>query len=125
MCAPGSVSRRESTTTIPRPRWTALYGIAAFGLAALAVTEIAAAAVVRPALESVVGGAAFVAIALWLRGNRAALDQQDWCECAAETLTVRVIPSRRPEPVKSMPPRVPDVVRMQDDEDTRVPVLTS
>jgi hypothetical protein len=72
-----------------------LYGIAAFGLAALAVTEIAVAAVVRPALESVVGGAAFVAVALWLRTNRGALDQQDWCECAADTMTVRVVPSRR------------------------------
>jgi hypothetical protein len=124
MCAPGSVSKRESTA-MARPRWTALYGIAASSVAALALTGIAADAFVRPALESVVGAAAFVATTLWLRANRAALDQQDWCECAAETLTVRVISSRRPEPVKSMPPRVPDVVRMQDDEDARVPVLTA
>lgn len=112
-------------TTIPRPRWTALYGIAAVGVAALAVTEIVVAAVARPALESVVGAAAFVAIAVWLRRNRAALDQQDWCECAAETLTVRVIPSRRPEPLPSTPPRVPDVLPVEDDEDARKLVLTS
>jgi hypothetical protein len=118
MCAPGSVSKRDGTT-MARPRWTALYGIAAFGLAALAVTEIAAAAVVRPAVESVVGGAAFVAIALWLRRNRAALDQQEWCECAAETLTVRVIPSRRPQPIRSTSPHVPDVLPVEDDEDAR------
>ena len=124
MCAPGSVSKRDSTA-MARPRWTALYGIAAFGVAALAVTEIVAAAVVRPALESVVGAAAFVAIAVWLRRNRAALDQQDWCECAAETLAVRVIPSRRPEPVRSTPLRVPDVLPVEDDEDARLLVLTS
>ena len=94
-------------------------------MAALAVTEIVAAAVVRPALESVVGAAAFVAIAVWLRRNRAALDQQEWCECAAETLTVRVIPSRRPDPIRSMPPRVPNVLPVGDDEDARMPVLTS
>jgi len=97
MCAPGSVPKR-ATTPIERPRWTLLYGITALGVVALAVTEIAAAAALRPALETAVGGAAVVAIALWLRVNRAALDQQGWCECAADTLTVRVIPSRRPEP---------------------------
>src|SRR5712691_3751765 len=100
MCAPGSVSKRDSPA-MARPRWTALYGIATSSVAALALTEIAADAFVRPALESVVGAAALVAIALWLRGNRAALDQQDWCECAADTLTVRVIPSRRPEKANS------------------------
>ena len=42
--------------------------------------------------------AVFVAMALWIRGNRAAFDYADWCECAAEKITVRVIPSRRPEP---------------------------
>lgn len=124
MCAPGSVSKRDSTT-IARPRWAALYGIVTFGLAALALAEIAAGAFVRPALESVLAAAAFVSVALWLRGNRAALDQQDWCECAADTLTVRVIPSRRPEPIRSTPPRVPDVLRVEDDEDARVLVLTS
>src|ERR1700694_3881453 len=100
MCARGSVSRRAGGT-MARPRWTVLYGIAACGLAAVAVTEIAVAAMVRPALESVIGAAAFVAIALWLRTNRGALDQQDWCECAADTMTVRVIPSRRPETTNS------------------------
>ena len=100
MCASGAVARHDSTA-IARPRWIALYGIATLGLAALAVTEIAAAAIVRPALESVVGGGAFLAIALWLRTNRGALDQQDWCECAADTMTVRVIPSRRLEKPRS------------------------
>jgi putative Ca2+/H+ antiporter (TMEM165/GDT1 family) len=124
MCASGAVARHDSTA-IARPRWIALYGIATLGLAALAVTEIAASAIVRPAFESVVGGVAFLAIAVWLRRNRAALDQQAWCECAAETLMVRVIPSRRPEPIRSAPPRVPDVLPAEDDEDARVLVLTS
>jgi hypothetical protein len=105
-----------------RPRWTVLYGIAAFGLAALAVTEIAVAAMVRPALESVIGAAAFVAIALWLRTNRGALDQQDWCECAADTMTVRVIPSRRLEPQgatvpRPTAPRIFEPVRVERDDE--------
>jgi len=50
------------------------------------------------ALRGGIALAAFVAMALWIRGNRAAFDYADWCECAAEKITVRVIPSRRPEP---------------------------
>jgi len=124
MCAPGSV-RQRATTPIERPRWTLLYGIAAFGLAALAATEIAAAAPFRPALETAVGAAAVVAVALWVRGNRVALEQQGWCECAADTLTARVIPSRRPEPSRATPPRVPDVLPVEDDEDAAVVLESS
>ena len=39
-------------------------------------------------------------MALWTRLNRRALDQLGWCECAAATITVRVIPSRRPAPAR-------------------------
>jgi hypothetical protein len=107
MCAPRSVSKRGGLT-IARPRWTVLYAIAAFGLAALAIAEAAAGALLRPALESVIGGAVFLGIALWLRSNCAALDQQDWCECAGQTVTVRVIASRRLAPSRPVVPRVPE-----------------
>src|SRR5713226_628833 len=95
MCEPAYVSR--SATAIPRPRWGALYGVVFLGLAALTAGDVAASPVARPALDGGLAAAALVGIFLWIRGNRAALDQQDWCACAADTLTVRVIPSRRPE----------------------------
>ena len=106
MCGSRYLSRGP-ITAIPRPRWLLLYGIVFLGLAALAIPDVAAAEVVRPALDGVVGGAVLVAIAFWIRGNRAALDQQDWCECAADTVTVRVIPSHRPEPDGSLLPHRP------------------
>ena len=80
---------------VPRPRWGLLYGIVLAGLAGLTVTDVAAGPIARPALESVAAGAVLIGVATWIRGNRVALDQQDWCECAAESLTVRVIASRR------------------------------
>ena len=96
MCEPTYVSR--STTAIPRPRWGALYGVVFLGLAALTAGDVAAPPVVGPALDGALAAAALVGIFLWVRGNRTALDQQDWCACAANTLMVRVIPSRRPRP---------------------------
>jgi hypothetical protein len=95
MCDPRHVSRR-APSTIPRPRWAGLYATAAIGLAALVWVATQTRAASRPTLESVVAGGVLVAFMLWIRANRAALDQQDWCACAAETLTVRVIPSRLP-----------------------------
>jgi hypothetical protein len=35
----------------------------------------------------------------WVRANRVRLDLDDWCVCASERITVRVISSRR------LPPR--------------------
>jgi hypothetical protein len=48
-------------------------------------------------LDTVVGAAGFLALAGWLRHKAAALDQVDWCECAAARLAVRVVASRPPE----------------------------
>jgi hypothetical protein len=87
---------RSARAAIPRPRWGRLYGVVLLGVAWLTVADIAAPAVARPSLETVAVLVTFVAAALWARGNRAALDQHAWCECAADTVTVRVIPSRRP-----------------------------
>ena len=35
-------------------------------------------------------------MALWVHSNRAAVDLQDWCDCAGRTMTIRVIESHRP-----------------------------
>src|SRR5262245_39945796 len=93
--------RRERTDAPgqPRVRWNRLYGILA--VMAGALTSIEAFGPAGSAAMALRGGialAAFVAMALWIRGNRAAFDYADWCECAAGKITVRVIPSRRPEP---------------------------
>jgi len=92
-------TRSGRARTIPRPRWGLLSGIATLMLAALAAVEFvaspgAAETVLRCGL--VLGG--FGAIVLWARLNRLALDQQSWCDCAAERITVRVILSRRAAP---------------------------
>jgi len=96
MCEPTHVSRRA--VTIPRPRWGVLYGVVFLGLVALTAGDFAAPPIARPALDGVLAVAALAGIFLWVRGNRTALDQQDWCACAADALTVRVIPSSRPRP---------------------------
>jgi hypothetical protein len=121
MCGTNEISR-GLVTTIQRPRWARLYGIAFVGLAALTIGNVAVPDGARSPLDGLVAAAVFVAFALWIRGNRAALDQQGWCECAADTLTVRVIPSRRPEPIRLIPSRVPHVIPVADDEEAGVAV---
>ncbi len=103
MCDVLSGSPRGVAAT-PRPRWGQLYGIALLGVLALAVADVAAPTTARSTLDGVLAGAAFAAIALWVRGNRTALDFQDWCECAADQVTMRLITSMRPE---RCPPIVP------------------
>jgi len=109
MCDMTARTGRPGTT--PRPRWGRLYGLAGLTLTALAAIEVLPSS--GPPLTALRCGLALgglVAMAVWARSNRVALDQQDWCECAAETITVRVIPSRRPE-------------RVEDEEETRILVL--
>ena len=63
----------------------------------LGVVEVAApSAPVRTLLRLALVLGAVAAMAVWVRANRAALDLQDWCECAASTITVRVIELRWP-----------------------------
>jgi len=98
--------------TTPRPRWGRLYGLAGLTLAALATVEVFPSS--GPPLTALRCGLALgglVAMAVWARSNRVALEQQD-CECAADTITVRVIPSRRPEPE-----------RVEAEEEMRILVL--
>src|SRR5205809_2608812 len=109
MCDMTARTGRRGTT--PRPRWGRLYGLAGLTLAALATIEVLPSS--GPPLTALRCGLALgglVAMAVWARSNRVALDQQVWCECAAETIIVRVIPSRRPE-------------RVEDEEEQRILVL--
>src|SRR5262245_7686748 len=93
MCEPAYVSRRASAP-VPRPRWGLLYVIALLGLITLAIGDVASPETARLTLDGALAGGALAAIAFWVRGNRTALDLQNWCECAADKMTVRVILSR-------------------------------
>ncbi|MGH2670018.1 MAG: hypothetical protein ACRDH5_13055 [bacterium] len=84
---------------MPRPRWGVLYGMGAVTLAALTAIEVRGVpGVLQTLLRCTLALATFAAMALWVRFNRAALDLQNWCECAASKITVRVIQARRPVP---------------------------
>ncbi len=94
MCDVTARSRRARTP--PPPRWGRLYGLTAVFLGALIAFEmLATPGAVRTALQCGLALGGFGAMGLWARLNRVALDQQDWCECAATKITVRVIRSRR------------------------------
>jgi len=91
--------RSGRSRAIPRPRWGLLYGLVTLMLAALAAVEIAISpGPAQTVLQFGLALSGFGAMALWVRLNRMALDQQDWCECAFEKISVRVISARRREP---------------------------
>lgn len=86
-----------SPQAIGRPRWGWLYGTVLPPLAGLAVVEVTGPPnLVRTLLRSVLALTALVGMALWAHANRAAFDLQEWCDCAASMITVRVIESHRP-----------------------------
>jgi hypothetical protein len=90
---------QTTSRAIGRPRWGWLYGATLLPLAALAVVEMTIPPnLLRTVLRYTLALTALAGMALWLRLQRAALDLQDWCECAASTITVRVIQSHRPAP---------------------------
>ena len=83
----------------PRPRWIRLFAILPLATAALALTEVmVAAGPFRVAAGVAIVLATFGAMALWVRANRAALDQFEVCGCASEMLTIRVVTSRPDHP---------------------------
>jgi hypothetical protein len=82
------------------------------GIAAPTAIDVAAPVIARAALETAVAAAAFAAMALWVRWNRAALDRQDWCACAGAKTTIRVITSRRAETIA--PPAIPVLVPAEE-----------
>jgi hypothetical protein len=90
------------------PRWGLLYGTAVPQLAALgAVEAMQSPHAIRVALRCVLALGMFATMAMWLRANRPAIDLQDWCDCAGEQMTIRVIESRRsiavPSPIEPAP----------------------
>jgi hypothetical protein len=79
------------------PRWAVVYAVAAVQLTVLAIVEIASPPnPIRIVARCVLVLGTFLGLAWWVHSNRAALDLQQWCECAPRTVTVRVVPSRRP-----------------------------
>jgi len=87
----------DTTPAATRPRWGALYGATLPPLATLAIVEIASPPnVVRTILRFALALGALGGMALWVHANRAAVDLQDWCDCAGRTMTIRVIESRGP-----------------------------
>ena len=96
MCEP-FVAERSATT---RPRWGLLYGTVGSPLLALLVVEATAPPFpARTLLRCALALAAFGGMAAWVWSSRAALDLQEWCPCAASTISVRVIESERPADV--------------------------
>jgi hypothetical protein len=84
-----------------------LYGATIPQLAALAALEATApAAPIRIALRWALALATFAGMGWWVRANRAAFDLENWCDCAPQKMTIRVIESRRPLPVPSLEPGV-------------------
>jgi hypothetical protein len=89
----------RGSKTRPSPSWNGLYALAGLMLSALFLVQaLVAPDGERTALQCglVLGG--FAAMVYWTRRNRAALDRLDWCDCAGSRTTVRVIPSRHPQP---------------------------
>jgi uncharacterized membrane protein len=87
-----------SASATIRPRWALLYTVALSGVTALALVERAApAGRLRTVVLCVIALSVFLAVAAWVRWNRAALDLLEWCDCAPRmvTVTVRVIESPR------------------------------
>jgi hypothetical protein len=103
------------------PRWLGLYAVTLLQLAALAAVELAGPpSAVRTVARCVFVLGAFLGMGLWVRSSRTALDLQQWCECAPQTMTVRVIESRPPERFDEMPR--PVSVPSEADEDALVRV---
>lgn len=78
------------------PQWRGLYAaVAVTGVTALAFEVAAPAGLWRTAVRIAFAAVAFATMALWVRREAPALEQAEWCACAASTVTVRVIPSAR------------------------------
>ena len=109
MCDP----RSPASPLAARPCWGLLYGVTLAPLIALGEVEVAAPAdPARTALRYLLTLGAMAGMAACLHASRPALDLAQWCACAASTVTVRVIESRRPSP----PGAQPRAVRPDEDE---------
>jgi hypothetical protein len=118
MCDTTSRAARGSVGS--RPRWGLLYAATLPQLAALGVVELTQSTqVVRVALRYLLALAVFLAMGAWLRANRAAFDLLDWCDCAGQQMTVRVIESRRPRPI-AVPLDLPAILPAPAEEEYEV-----
>ena len=100
--------RDPRASTRGQPRWGLLYATAIPQIATLGAVEVVQSPhAIRVALRCLLALGMFATMALWLRANRSAIDLQDWCDCAGEGMTIRVIESRRPialpPPVEAAP----------------------
>ena len=95
MCETVTGVRRAASN----PRWLGLYAVTLLQLAALAAVEVAGPPnIVRAVARCAFALGTFVGMGWWVWASRAALDLQQWCECASRTMTVRVIESCPPDP---------------------------
>ena len=118
MC--GVSERSGRSVTLPGPRWGGLYALAGLMLAALAVVEmIVAPGAELTTLRSGLVLAGFGAMVGWTRRNRTALDHIDWCECAGERVTMRVIPSHHRERARAVAADLPEPVEEELEEVAR------
>ena len=101
-----SIAVRASA--ISRPRWGALYATVLPQVAALGVVEaLHSPAALRVALRCVLALGLFATMAVWQRANRPAFDLENWCDCAGQRMTIRVIESRPPaSPARLVEPEV-------------------
>jgi hypothetical protein len=76
---------------------------------------------VRLTLRFLLALGVFATMSVWLRINRPALDLQNWCDCAGERMTIRIVESARPRPraVPAEPPLVPMPVEEEYEVATR------
>src|SRR5262245_49227641 len=109
MC--GVSERPGKPRALEQPGWAGLYALAGLMLAALTVAGmLIAPGAELTALQCGIVVAGFGAMVGWTRRNRAALDRLDWCDCAGERVTMRVIPSHRPRRARAVAADVGELV---------------
>jgi hypothetical protein len=89
-----TATRSMSPRTNHGPHWRTLYVGVVLMLAAIgAVDATGTAGRTKAIVECGLVMGEIGTMAFWTRRNRAPLDLEQWCECAAATVTIRVIPS--------------------------------
>ena len=85
----------------PTPRWGAIYGWLLVSFVFAAVVRVAASASWRGVASWGIGVVAVTGVARWIRWNRVALDQSEWCACASASVRIRTIPAAREQDQRS------------------------
>jgi hypothetical protein len=100
-----SSTARRGGSPIRRPSWSALYALTLVHAAALVAVELLRVPDgPRVTLRCALAVGVVLSLAIWIRRNASALDLVDWCACAGEHVTVRVVESARPAPPLSPDP---------------------